>query len=117
MVWRWLQVRWYRLVTLPPGYHGDMNTMPITITHRPEQLCFEAIVDGHRCVADYQRQGTLLRMTHTFVHPALEGRGIAAQLVQAALAWAQAEGLRVDPVCSYVRVYIKRHPQWQGLLG
>lgn len=55
-------------------------------------------------------------MTHTFVHPALEGRGIAAQLVEPALAWARAEGLKVDPVCSYVRVYIKRHPQWEDLL-
>jgi uncharacterized protein len=45
----------------------------------------------------------------------LEGRGIAAQLVQAALQWARSEGLKVDPVCSYVDVYMRRHSEWQDL--
>lgn len=97
------------------GYHVPMNA-PITITHRPENQCFEAVVDGHRCVADYRLDGSLMHMNHTFVHPALEGRGIAAQLVEAALQWAQTQGYKVNPSCSYVRVYIKRHAQWQPLL-
>ncbi|RZI78738.1 MAG: N-acetyltransferase [Rubrivivax sp.] len=74
-----------------------------------------AIVDGQCCVADYRRSGQTLSMTHTVVPPALEGRGIAAALVHEALTWAQAEGLKVDPVCSYVRAYMKRHPEWQSL--
>jgi predicted GNAT family acetyltransferase len=88
---------------------------PVTVTHRPDTHCFEAFVDGQRCVADYRRSGNTILMTHTVVPPALEGRGIAAALVHAALSWAQAEGLKVDPVCSYVRVYMKRHPEWQSL--
>jgi uncharacterized protein len=92
-----------------------MSSTPISIQHRPEQHTFEAIVEGHRCVADYQLKGSVMRMTHTFVHPSLEGRGIAAQLVQAALQWAREQGLKVDPVCSYVRIYLRRHSQWQDL--
>lgn len=92
-----------------------MNAPTISIQHRPEQRTFEAIVDGHRCVADYQLSGPVMRMTHTFVHPSLEGRGIAAQLVQTALLWAKEQGMKVDPVCSYVRIYMRRHPQWLDL--
>lgn len=90
---------------------------PLNVAHLPEQNRFEAMVEGQRCVADYRRSGDVIRMTHTLVPPALEGRGIAAQLVETALQWAQTEGLKVDPVCSYVRVYIRRHPQWQTLLA
>lgn len=88
----------------------------VTITHRPEAQCFEATVEGLRCVADYKLSGQVIRMIHTVVPPSLEGRGIAGQLVHEALTWAQSQGFKVDPVCSYVRIYIKRHPQWQSLL-
>jgi predicted GNAT family acetyltransferase len=92
-----------------------MSPATVTITHRPELNTFEAIVEGHRCVADYRCDGQVIRMTHTFVPPALEGRGIAAQLVQTALQWARSEGLKVDPECSYVAVYMRRHAEWQDL--
>ena len=88
----------------------------LQIVHRPEIGRFETTVDGLRCEADYQLSGHTVHMTHTGVPSALEGRGIAAALVQAALAWSRAQGYKVVPVCSYVRVYIKRHPQWQDLI-
>jgi predicted GNAT family acetyltransferase len=59
----------------------------------------------------------VLLLTHTEVPPALEGRGIAAALVKAALDWARAEGLRVRPLCSYVVAYMRRHPETQDLLA
>ncbi len=37
-------------------------------------------------------------------------------MVKAALAHARAEGLRVEPACSYVRAYMKRHPDTHDLL-
>ena len=80
------------------------------IHHNAARHCFECQVDGLRCVADYALDGRVMRMTHTGVPPALEGRGIAAALVAAALAHARAEGLKVDPQCSYVRAYMQRHP-------
>ena len=112
-LWRWLQVAWWRR-TRPAGDNQGMSTA-LDIQHLPDQQTFAVVVDGHRCVADYRLDGRTMRMTHTFVHPALEGRGIAAQLVQAAFTWARAQGHQVDPVCSYVRVYLKRHPEWHDL--
>lgn len=96
-----------------------MTTPPtdLTIVHNPAASRFEAVVDGLSCVAAYHRSGDLIDMHHTGVPRALEGRGIAAALVRAALDWAAAEGLKVRPSCSYVRVYMQRHPQTQGLRG
>jgi predicted GNAT family acetyltransferase len=90
-------------------------TDALIITHRPEIGRFETFVEGMQCEADYRLDGPIMRMTHTGVPAALEGRGIAAALVKEALSWARSEGLKVDPICSYVRVYIRRHPEWSDL--
>ncbi len=90
---------------------------PLAVEHHPERSCFEAVVDGRRSVCAYRRHGDVLLMTHTEVPPELQGRGIAAALVQAALAWARTEGLRVRPLCSYVAAYMRRHPDTRALLA
>ena len=87
------------------------------VVHDAVQQRFECVVDGLRCVADYRLADGIMRMTHTFVPPALAGRGLAAALVRAALAHAQANGLRVEPLCSYVRAYMHRHPDTLALLA
>jgi uncharacterized protein len=87
------------------------------VEHIPESGRFQARVDGHLCVADYRLDGDRMEMLHTEVHPALGGRGIAARLVQAALDHARANGLKVVPLCSYVRTYMRRHPETQDLLA
>lgn len=90
---------------------------PLTITHHPDIGRFEAIVDGLRCEVDYVQDGRVTRITHTGVPRPLEGRGIAAALVSHALDWVRQQGQQVDPVCSYVAVYIRRNPEWQDLLA
>ena len=89
--------------------------MSITVEHLPRQGRFQAIVDGHRCVCDYRLDGSVMHLTHTEVAPQLEGRGIAATLVRAALAYAESAGLKINPLCSYVRAYMGQHPETQGL--
>lgn len=98
-----------------------MNTpsaaAPIAIVHRPEAGRFEARVDGRLAVCDYRLAGGIASFVHTEVPDALQGRGIAAALVQAALTWARDQGYRVQPLCSYVAVYMRRHPETQDLLA
>ena len=89
--------------------------MAIHVTHQTDPTRFEAIVEGQHCAAEYRLVDGVMVMTHTFVPPALEGRGIAAELVGAAMAHARLHGLKVDPRCSYVRYYMKRHPETQSL--
>ena len=90
--------------------------MNLPITHNAAASRFETIVDGHLCVADYQLDDGVMTMTHTLVPPALEGRGIAAALVAAALAHARASGLRVRPACNYAARSMQRHRETLDLL-
>ncbi len=89
--------------------------MNVAVTHNEARQRFEAKVEGHLCVADYQLRGNVMWMTHTGVPTAVGGRGIAAELVRVALAWAEGRGYRVVPSCSYVDVYMRRHPETEKL--
>ena len=88
----------------------------IEIRHNATASRFEATVDGRLCFADYALVDSVVRIHHTEVPRALEGRGIAGQIVRAAFAYAEANGLEVEPWCGYVRAYMKRHPETQRLL-
>ena len=91
--------------------------MNVAVTHDEARKRFETTIDGQLCVADYQLHGNVMWMTHTGVPPAVGGRGIAAELVRVALAWADEKGYTVEPSCSYVEVYMRRHPETQKLLA
>ena len=90
--------------------------MNLQIEHRPEQGRFQVVVDGHLSVAEYRLADGVLAITHTEVAPELGGRGIAGALMQAVLAHASANALKVRPLCSYARSYMQRHPETQSLL-
>lgn len=77
---------------------------------------WEAHVDQQMGVAEYRRRGDAIAFLHTEVPPALEGRGIASRLVQAALDDARTRGLAVIPYCPYVAGYIRRHPAYTTLV-
>ena len=95
-----------------------MNTrhVEVVVRHNADANRFEAEVEGHLSVVDYQIRGTEMLMTHTFVPPELRGRGIAEKLVRVALEHARSERLRVVPACSYVEAFIKRHPEFLPLV-
>lgn len=87
----------------------------LLVSHDPNRGCFEAMVDGLRCELDYVMDGNVMRIHHTGVPRPLEGRGIAAELVRTALTWAREQGFKVAPICSYVALYMRRHPDWTDL--
>jgi predicted GNAT family acetyltransferase len=96
--------------------------MTASIHHNPAQHRFEARLAPesglaeHLAVCEYRQLGALLVLHHTEVPPQLQGQGLAAELVAAALEWARAHGLRVRPSCSYVALYMHRHPATLDLL-
>lgn len=95
---------------------SDQPVPPIVVRHNAAEHRFEAQVDGYLAVAEYERDGSRLIMTHTFVPPELRGRGLAEKLVRPALDYARNEGLNVVPACSYVAAFIQRHPKYQALV-
>jgi len=88
----------------------------IAIAHAPSMNRFEARMPEGLCRLDYRLDGTIMNIHHTEVPPAVEGRGIASALVQAAVDHARAHGLRIRPLCSYVGAWMRRHPEHADLL-
>jgi uncharacterized protein len=82
----------------------------VIIDHDIQMQRFTTDVDGHRAVLEYRLSERVMTITHTGVPPAIGGRGIAAELMRAALGAARAAGWTVNPVCSYAAAYMRRHP-------
>ncbi|HXF46594.1 MAG TPA: GNAT family N-acetyltransferase [Burkholderiaceae bacterium] len=87
------------------------------VHHDASAQRFELHVEGLMSRADYRLVDGIMHLVHTEVPPQQQGRRLAAALVAAALAYARAHGLKVRPVCSYVRAYMARHPETQDLLA
>ncbi len=78
---------------------------------------FEMTVEGATAVAQYKLDGDVLHLTHTVVPREVEGRGVGSRLIRGALDDARRRGLKVDPVCPFVRAFIERHSEYQDLLA
>jgi predicted GNAT family acetyltransferase len=80
-----------------------------TISHDRVANRFTTEVDGHSARLDYTLSGKVMNITHTRVPPEIGGRGVAADLMRAALEVAQAEGWSINPVCTYASAYMRKH--------
>lgn len=91
--------------------------MARTIEHKPDQQRFEYTEDALTSHIEYKLTDGVMVINHTSVPAPLGGRGIAADLTRAALDTARHEGWQVDPVCTYAQSFIRRHKEYQDLLG
>lgn len=63
----------------------------------------------------FRRDDSTIIADHTGVPPQYRGQGIAEKLVATAMDDARERGQKIVPVCSYVAVQFRRHPEWQDL--
>lgn len=93
-----------------------MNPDIPAVTHNAEQQRFE-LQTAPPAFLSYTREGNRVIMDHTYVPDELRGRGLAADLVRAALTEARQQHWSVVPACSYVAAFIDRHPEFADLVG
>ncbi|HAD78212.1 MAG TPA: N-acetyltransferase [Flavobacteriaceae bacterium] len=55
-------------------------------------------------------------INHTGVNPELRGQGLAEKLVLEAIDYARKNQLKIIPFCSYVSVYVGKHPEVQDVI-
>lgn len=65
--------------------------------------------------ADYAVQGTTRVILHVEADPVLRGSGAAGRFMQALADHARAEGLKLQPRCSYAAAWLKRHREFEDL--
>lgn len=55
-------------------------------------------------------KGSTMTVYHTGVVPEAEGQGLAKMMLEAMVAYARENSLKVVPLCSYVHAQFKRNP-------
>lgn len=94
----------------------DIALDELEIVRNPEENRFETwVFNGQLAKLDYSEDGDTIVVTHVGVPYELRGHGIAGVITKAGLEYARSKSLRVIPMCSYVRAYIKRNPQYAEL--
>jgi predicted GNAT family acetyltransferase len=94
-----------------------MAAMNPSIQHSPQTNQFQTVDAAQHGVLQYRLNGDVMSIVHTEVAAEHRGQGVAAALMQAALAHARAHALKVRPLCSYANLYMKRHRETQDLLA
>jgi len=95
-----------------------LNSLKPKVTHNAEDHRYELWLEDKRIgLAYYSQLPGERHFVHTVVDPNHQNKGYAADLILEALADVRANSKdKVVPVCSYVVMYMKRHPETHDLL-
>ncbi|MHB1212272.1 MAG: GNAT family N-acetyltransferase [Candidatus Nanopelagicales bacterium] len=90
----------------------------ITVRRDDAAMRYEATVDGSLAgFAQFQLVDDLVVFTHTEVDRAVGGQGIGSALARYALDDVRAQGTRrVLPACPFIKGWIRRHPEYAGIV-
>lgn len=83
-----------------------------TVNHLPDENKFIISLAEGPAFLEYEMDtaGTMMVM-HTEVPEAKSGKGHAAELARAAMIYAQENGLKVMPYCTFMAVFLKRNKE------
>jgi predicted GNAT family acetyltransferase len=93
-----------------------MKLQDLELKDNKSEQALELWVDGKRSFIGYEIEGKKIYLMHTEVPEDQTGEGIAAELVEKAFNYLEANKLTVVPACSYVRAFLKRHPDWNRIV-
>ncbi len=84
----------------------------LDIQHDPQRGRFTIPLGDAQAELDYFIQGKDMVFTHTGVPAQHEGQGIGSRLAKAGLEYARQQGLHPVAWCSFIEVYLRRHPEY-----
>lgn len=93
-----------------------MKYEEIPLIYNENDSRFEFTVDNSLSLIDFKKKGGTMHLVHTEVPEELEGKGVAAAMVEKTLKYMEEHQWKLIPSCSYVQAYLKRHPEWNRLV-
>ena len=90
--------------------------MEENVIHEKDNERFVIYTEGNEVYVEYTKRNGELDLHHTFTHPALRGKGLAAQVVRAAFEYAKENNLKVIPTCSYVQAFVRKNGEYKELV-
>ena len=66
---------------------------------------------------EYRSEPGTILLVHTEVDPAVEGRGLGSRLVAGTLDDLRARGVKLVPLCPFVRAYLRHHREYADLVA
>jgi len=89
----------------------------LTIVNNRAASRYEALIDGRPAgYSTYEEGPDRVTFVHTVVRSRFEGGGIGSRLAKFAIDDVQVRGLRITPVCSFVRAYLRRHHEYESIV-
>ena len=88
-----------------------------SVRDNPQELRYELLDDSGAMIGEirYVIEPGAVALVHTEVDPGFQGQGLASELVQGAMNDLRDRGLKMIPVCPYVRAWLRRHPEQADL--
>jgi len=93
----------------------ELEALPLVNNEMSRQ--FELVVNGVKAKIEYELQKNRMSLLHTEVPEALEDQGVGSAIVEKTLQYIEDNNLKLVPWCSFVKSYIKRHPEWKRILA
>jgi predicted GNAT family acetyltransferase len=94
-----------------------MNFADIELINNEAIHNFELFVNGHRAFIDYKTKDNKIYLIHTEVPAELKGMGVAEALVEKTFNYIEQHQLKMVPLCNYIQIFLKRHPEWNRLVA
>jgi predicted GNAT family acetyltransferase len=66
--------------------------------------------------SEYETEPGRVIFTHTVVKPEFEGQGIGSRLAKFVIEDARSRGLRITPICPFIRAYLRRHRDYDAIV-
>jgi uncharacterized protein len=92
------------------------DTNPRVVDNAEERRYGLWVGDARAGIIEYEQAPGIVVLMHTEVDSAFEGRGLATKLIAGAIEDVRARGLKLVPVCPFVRAYLRRHPEDRELV-
>jgi len=89
----------------------------LRIVDNPERQRYEAFLGDEKAgYSEYEVRPERVVFTHTVVRPKFEGKGIGSRLAKFAVQDARDRGLRITPVCPFIRAWLRRHAEYDEIV-